>query len=69
MGGDEGHVVGNYGLGEAFEGERANLFGHDASVECDVNTLTEQNLAVFGLRTEPCRNVAHSANSGIAGPL
>ena len=32
LGGDEGHVVGNYGLGEALEGERANPFGGDASL-------------------------------------
>ena len=30
LGRRERHVEGNYGLGEAFEGERANLFGHDA---------------------------------------
>jgi len=28
----ERHVVGHYRLGEALEGERANLFGYDASL-------------------------------------
>jgi hypothetical protein len=51
LGGRERHVVGNDGLGEAFEGERANLFSSEASVQCDVDALTEQNLAVFGLGT------------------
>ena len=30
--GRERDVVGNYGLDEALEGERANLFGHNASL-------------------------------------
>jgi hypothetical protein len=29
LGGRDRHVVGNYRLGEALEGERANLFGSD----------------------------------------
>ena len=32
LGGRERHVVGNYGLSEALEGECANLFGCDASL-------------------------------------
>ena len=31
LGGRERHVVGHDRLGEALEGERANLFGYDAS--------------------------------------
>src|SRR5215472_9298767 len=31
LGGRERHIVGHYRLGEALEGERANLFGCDAS--------------------------------------
>jgi len=31
LGGRERYVVGNYRLGEALEGERANLFGNDVS--------------------------------------
>src|SRR5205085_11244504 len=55
--------------GEALEGERANLFGYDASLEGDINALTEQNLAVLGLGAEPRCDVAHRANGGIAGAL
>ena len=31
LGGRERHVIGNYRLGETLEGERANLFGGEAS--------------------------------------
>src|SRR5262249_20304664 len=43
--GRQRHVVSHYRLGEALEGERAKLFSCDASLECDVDKLAEQDLA------------------------
>ena len=63
------HVVGHYRLGEALEGERADLFGCDASPERDIDALTEQNLAVRGLGTKTGGDIAHRADRRIAGAL
>jgi hypothetical protein len=52
LAGREWHVVGHYRLGEALEGERANLFGYKASPKRGIYALTEQNLAVLGLGTK-----------------
>ena len=49
LGDRERDVVGHYRLGETLEGERADLFGHNASLEGDIDALTEQNLAVPAL--------------------
>ena len=50
----ERHVIGNDRLGETLQDKRAKLFSRYASFECDVDALTEQNLAVLGLAAEPC---------------
>ena len=63
----ERHVVSHYRLGEALEGERADLFGCDASPERDIDALTEQNLAVRGLGTKTGGDIAHRADRGITG--
>jgi hypothetical protein len=52
LGGRERYVVGQYRLGEALQSERANLFGYDASLQCDIDALAEQNLPVLGLGTK-----------------
>jgi len=53
----ERHVIGNDRLGETLQDKRAKLFSRYASFECDVDALTEQNLAVLGLAAEPCRHM------------
>ena len=63
------HVVGHYRLGEALEDERANLFGCDISLLCDIDALTEQNLAVLRLSTKTGGDIAHGADRRIAGAL
>src|SRR6516164_9084312 len=65
----ERHVVGNDRLGETLQDKRAKLFSRYASFERHVDALTEQNLAVLGLAAEPCCDIAHGANRGVAGPL
>src|SRR5215469_13590708 len=65
----ERHVVGHYRLSEALEGERADLFGCDASPERDIDALTEQNLAVLGLGTKTGGDIAHRADRRVAGAL
>src|SRR6516164_9331829 len=65
----ERHVVGYYGLGEALESERANLFGCEASPQRDIDALTEQNLAVLGLSTKTGGDIAHCTDRGVAGAL
>ena len=62
----ERHVVSHDRLGEALQGERANLFGGNASLQRDIDALTEQNLAVLGLGTEPGRDIAYRADCGVA---
>ena len=47
------HVVGGYGLGKALEGDRANLFGHNASRQCHVDALAEEDLPVVDLGAQP----------------
>jgi hypothetical protein len=42
VGGRERHVIGHYGLGEALESDRAYLFGGDASLQRDIDALTER---------------------------
>ena len=66
---NERHVVGHYRLRETLEGDRANLFGGDASPQLDIDALTEQNLAVFGLGAKTRGDIAHRANRCIAGTL
>jgi hypothetical protein len=51
-----------------FKGERANLFGRYA-LSAHVDALTEQNLTVLDLAAEPRRDIAHSADPGVAGAL
>src|SRR5579863_9399605 len=63
------HVVGNYRLRETLEGERANLFGGDASLQRGIDALTEQNLAVLCLSAETSGDIAHRADRGVAGAL
>ena len=67
MAGCERHVVGNDRLGETLEGERANLFGYDASPQRGIDPLTEQNLAVLGLTTKTGSDIADRADRRIAG--
>src|SRR5262252_3517723 len=69
LAGRERHVVGDDRMGETLQGERSNLFSRYASFERHVNELTEQNLAVLGFATEPCRDIAHGANGSVAGAL
>ena len=57
----ERNVVGHDRVGKALEGERANLFGYDASLERDIDPLTEQNLAVLGLSTKTGGDIAWKA--------
>ena len=64
MGGRERHVVGHDRLGEALEGKRTYLFGGNASLERNVDSLAEQYLAVLSLSTEPSRDIAHRADRG-----
>ena len=66
LGGRERHIVGHDRLGEALEGERANLFGGDASLQRDIDALTEQNLTVFGLSAKTGGDIAHGADRGVA---
>jgi hypothetical protein len=63
------HVVGHYGLGKALEGECANLFGCDASLQRDIDALTEQNLAILGLGTKTGGDIAHCTDRGLSGAL
>src|SRR5262245_13858692 len=65
----ERHIVGDHRLSEALEGERANLFGCDASPQRDIDALAEQNLAVLGLSAEPGGDIAHRPDRGIAGAV
>src|SRR3954471_4671278 len=67
--GRERYVVGHNRLAEAFQGERAKLFSCDASLQGDVDALTEQNLAVRGRRTKTGGDIAHGADGGVAGAL
>src|SRR5689334_16255459 len=67
LGDREWNIVGHYRLGEALEGDWPKLFSCDTSLECDVDALAEQNLAVLGLSAEPGRNIAHGADRGVAG--
>jgi hypothetical protein len=62
LGSREWHVVSHDRLGEALEAERANLFGHNASPERDIDALTEQNLAVLGLSTKTSSDIAYRAD-------
>ena len=63
------HIVGHDRLGEALEGERANLFRGDASLQRDIDALTEQNLAVLGLGTETGGDIAHGPDRRVARAL
>jgi hypothetical protein len=45
------------------------LFGGDASLQRDVDALTEQNLTVFGLSTKTGGDIAHRADRGVARAL
>src|SRR4030095_4775243 len=65
----ERHVVGHDRVGETLQDKRADLFSRNASFECHVDALTEQNLAVPGLAAEPCRYIAHGANRSVSGAL
>jgi hypothetical protein len=65
----EWHVVGHNRLGETLQGERANLFGCDASLQRDIDALTEQNLAVLGFSAEPGSNIAHGTDRRVARAL
>ena len=67
MGSPERHIVRHYRLSEALEGKRAKLFSGDASLQCDIDPLAEQNLVVLGLGAQPSCNIAHGADRGVAG--
>jgi hypothetical protein len=67
LAGREGHVVRHYRLCQTLQCERAHLFGCDASLQRDIDALTEENLAVLGLGTKTGGDIAHCADRGMAG--
>ena len=69
LGGRERHVVGHYRLGETFQVSAPTSSSGVVSLDRDGDALTEKDLPVLGLSAQPCGEIAHGADRGVAGAL
>jgi len=65
----ERHIEGGHRLGETFQCQAAEVFECDYFLYCCSDATGDQDLAILRFSTEPSGQVAHGADSGIAGAL
>ena len=65
----ERHVVGQYRLGQAFQGKLADLFGRRSLFDSNRDSLSNEDLSVLRLGAQPCGEIAYSADRGVAGAV
>ena len=65
----ERHIEGGYRLGETFQCQAAEVFECDCFLYCCSDATGDQDLAILRFSTESSGQVAHGADSDIAGAL
>ena len=65
----ERHIEGGYRLGQTFQCQAAEVFECDYFLYRCSDATGDQDLATLRFSTEPSGQIAHGADSGIAGAL